>query len=310
MLFAFLIFTLPFNELEGIETLMKTSPGKAHGILQKAAQSRENRAEAIHLLAVLCNRSGDIEGALNYGEQATRLRPENSDAWLQYAVAMRNKFSQSTWYAMTRSGTYRSVLNKALTLDPHNYAAWHERIAYLLHAPGIAGGGKSKAEKALAELQTLNAGAAHFPKAMMLAAEERHRDALLHFQKAVAFNPHNTSARFGEAFALVNLNRHRKAAACFEAIHREDVGQMSALFEAARTRYLGRFEQEEALVLFDRFIAGCDKTNPVKVADAWYHKGLVHEVLDRKQEAAEAYRACLALDDDFKPAKKALKKLR
>ena len=142
-----ILFVLPSDGLDGIEELMKRDPPTAFNVLQKAAEDEAARPRAVQLLATLCNRSGDIEGALRYGEQATQLLPETSDVWLQYAIAMRNKFSQSTWYAMTHAGDYRRVLNVALALDPHNYHAWSERIAYLILAPSIAGGSKAKARQ-------------------------------------------------------------------------------------------------------------------------------------------------------------------
>jgi len=309
LLLMFLVFAgSGDNALNGIHDLMKSDPAKARILLLEAAKNAETRARANYLLCLLCNRQNDIEGALAYGKTAAALLKDDSEAQLQYAIAIRNKCGASTFYAMTHGGLYRKTLKRAISLDRHNYAAWYEQIGYYMNAPAIAGGSMDKARSTLKALDELNADAALFMSGMMALDEGQYEKAFELYQLAYAADSGNTSALFGAAWCLFSLKRYPESATRFDAIYADDQGQLQALKNAARARLMGGFALEEALIQFE--VVGSQAAgNAKQEADAVYYQARVLQALGRKQEARLAYRRSLKLDSKHKEAKKWLNSL-
>jgi len=308
LVFSFIIFSFALRcggGLDDIETLLKTDPDQARALLSEACADPAEEGRARYLLCLLANREGDAAGALVHGKRLVALQPESSEAHLQYAIAMRNKFFQSKWYAITHVSEYKQHLARALILDIRNFTAWHEKIVYLMYAPAIAGGSAKKARAALDELKRLNADQALFVTAMIHARDGRQAEALESFEQVVLRDGGNTGAHFGAAFALIGLGRYREAAERFQSIYDQDAGQLSALFQACRARVLGGFEAERALAGLDIFIERCSH-NLLKQADALYFQARALHQCGREAEAREALRRCLARDPDHKAAAKGL----
>lgn len=85
---------------------------------------------------------------------------------------------------------------------------------------------------------------------------------------------------------------------------------MSSLYQSARTRILGEFEQEVAMELLDRYIKLADESTRPSIAAAWWRKGVANEQLGNIKKAISCHKKCLELDSGFKKAIKALEKLK
>jgi hypothetical protein len=85
---------------------------------------------------------------------------------------------------------------------------------------------------------------------------------------------------------------------------------MPSLYQAARTRILGEFEQRTAITLLDRYISLADESTRPSIAAAWWRKGIAHEQLGERDEAIVCHENCLELDEGFTDAEEALERLK
>jgi tetratricopeptide (TPR) repeat protein len=242
------------------------------------------------------------------------LLPESSEAHLQYAVALRIKMSNvGKMKAMFTVGTYKKELQRAIDLDPGNVDALTEEVGYLGNAPGIAGGDLDKAREKAQELRKYDERAA----AQMLAQIEMkdgHPDkAIQALEELVEATPDDWLSRFQLAMMLQGEERYQDADLQFAAVVDGDDRRLSlgALYQRARTRVLGKYDQEKAVELLKEYakLPAADLTGLPSASSAHWRMGNAYEQLNRKPDARAAYQTALRLDPENKEAKKALKSL-
>ncbi len=85
---------------------------------------------------------------------------------------------------------------------------------------------------------------------------------------------------------------------------------MPSLYQSARTRLLGEFEQAKAIELLDRYISLADESTRPSIAAAWWRKGVAHEQLGNTEQAIACHEKCLELDETFEDAREALDRLK
>jgi len=96
----------------------------------------------------------------------------------------------------------------------------------------------------------------------------------------------------------------------FEKGAQIDPPYMPSLYQAARTRLLGRFEQARAIELLDRYIEFADSTTRPSAAAAWWRKGVAYEQMGEIEKAITCHEKCLELDQGRTDAQAALERLR
>jgi CubicO group peptidase (beta-lactamase class C family) len=84
---------------------------------------------------------------------------------------------------------------------------------------------------------------------------------------------------------------------------------LPSVYQSARSRILGEFEQEKAIELLDTYIAHANDETQPSIAAAWWRKGVACEQLGRTMLAIECYRTSLKLDPRFEYAQQALIRL-
>ena len=77
---------------------------------------------------------------------------------------------------------------------------------------------------------------------------------------------------------------------------------MPSLYQAARTRILGEFDQETAINLLDQYISLADESTRPSIAAAWWRKGVVYEQLGETEKAITRHEKCLELDEGWAEA--------
>jgi len=107
-----------------------------------------------------------------------------------------------------------------------------------------------------------------------------------------------------------NQELYSKAAETFQKNLGGDRPHMASLYQAARTRILGEFDQETAVTLLDRYISLADDSARPSIAAAWWRKGVVYEQLGKTEKAIMCHEKCLELDEGFSDAQAALDRLR
>ena len=303
------------DELEEARGLVEAgSFEEARGILEGAIEVPSQRAQGLVLLTEALNGLEEYEEGVKTGEEAVELLPESSEAHLQYAVALRIKMSNvGKMKAMFTVGTYKKELQRAIDLDPGNVDALTEEVGYLGNAPGIAGGDLDKAREKAQELRKYDERAA----AQMLAQIEMkdgHPDkAIQTLEELVEATPDDWFSRFQLAMMLQGEERYQDADLQFAAVVDGDDRPLSlgALYQQARTRVLGKYDQEKAVELLKEYakLPAADLTGLPSASSAHWRMGNAYEQLNRKPDARAAYQTALRLDPENKEAKKALKSL-
>ncbi|UCG52699.1 MAG: tetratricopeptide repeat protein [Candidatus Latescibacterota bacterium] len=112
-----------------------------------------------------------------------------------------------------------------------------------------------------------------------------------------------------KGMALQGDEKYREALEYFEKCVKGSDPYLPALYQAARTRILGEFEQERAIELLDRYIELATANTEPSAAAAWWRKGIAYEQLGDNDKAITSYRKSLELDREFANAKQALERL-
>jgi CubicO group peptidase (beta-lactamase class C family) len=84
---------------------------------------------------------------------------------------------------------------------------------------------------------------------------------------------------------------------------------MLSLYQAAKTRILGKFEGATAVSRIDRYIELADEMTRPSLAAAYWRKGMALELEGDSERAIVAYKRCLDLDPTFVESREALAKL-
>lgn len=117
----------------------------------------------------------------------------------------------------------------------------------------------------------------------------------LHFKRGMHFQEQKSYALATEEFQKNLLS---------------DSPHMASLYQAARTRILGEFEQEKAIDLLDQYISLADESTRPSIAAAWWRKGVAYEQMGDTKRAIVCHEKCLELDQGFSDAQAALERLR
>jgi tetratricopeptide (TPR) repeat protein len=117
-------------------------------------------------------------------------------------------------------------------------------------------------------------------------------------------------SHFRRGMHYQNQESYSKAAEAFQKNLGGNTPHMPSLYQAAKTRLLGEYEQEEAIELLDRYISLADESTRPSIAAAWWRKGVAYEQLEKTVEAITCHEKCLELDPGWPEAKEALARLR
>ncbi|MFH1373795.1 MAG: serine hydrolase [bacterium] len=116
--------------------------------------------------------------------------------------------------------------------------------------------------------------------------------------------------QFKRGIHFQNLQEYSKAAESFQKNLGGNTPHMASLYQAARTRILGKFDLESAIALLDRYISLANESTRPSIAAAWWRKGVAYEQLGEIEKSIACHEKCLELDEGFSDAQAALDRLR
>jgi tetratricopeptide (TPR) repeat protein len=336
MLLGLLLLSSPLlaSDLETARTLLEQQQyAQARPILEKALEDPASRPEATVLLTWLYNGTEDWERAVEHGEQAIRLMPDNAMAHHQYAIALRIRMTHiSKIRAIFSLDEYREALARAIELDPANVDARVERVGFLINAPGIAGGDREQGAKEIKELMAVDWRMGMHMSAELEILEKRPERAIEIFEEMVSRDGSDLQAHLDLGLLLQDLDRHREAArhlgAIIDGANHSDSTQPSgataasapevspaislmARYQRARSRLLGGFGIQGAAADLESYLA-TEEPLPSGLpsrSSAWLLLGDVQRKLGQADEARAAYTRAVELDRDNKEARRALRAL-
>jgi tetratricopeptide (TPR) repeat protein len=108
---------------------------------------------------------------------------------------------------------------------------------------------------------------------------------------------------------LQRVDAFRQATVCFEKNIEILPPHLPSLYQAARSRILGEYEQARAIELLDRYIGLADENTQPSIAAAHWRKGVAYEQLNEVNKAIACYRESLDHDETFSQAQEALQQL-
>lgn len=287
---------------------------EARAILEAGVEDPALKPRALTMLTLLSNRIEDYENGVDYGKQAVKLSPESADAHLQYAIALRIKMMNgSKVKAVFSLGTYKKEVKRALELAPSDPAPRQEELGYLVNAPGVMGGDLDRAWERAQELEKISWREGLSWQAEVQFKRKDDEGGMATLRKVLEKDPASNGARFQLAFRYQALERFTEADAQFEILQSDEAENisMNALYQRARTRVLGRYEQERAVEFLQAYL---EKLPPkaegmVGKESVYWRMGNAYEQLGRTDEARGAYERSLQIKET-KVARDSLKSLR
>ena len=245
-------------------------------------------------------------------ERCVQLVPNQSEYhdWLGKAYGRRAEESMFLSAMSWARKTHREF-EIAVHLDASNFQAQRDLIRYEIYAPSIVGGGDERALKHIEDLEKIDALQGELARGEFFSTKKRFAEADAVYAKVLESN----TDRIGVYFETADYYRDR-----------QDTAKMSEAIAAAE-----RIDGEDRRLKFYRGVLFVvKKKNPAEAesllksylatvpdnSDLPSHSyvlewlGKLHEAQGKFSEAAEDYRASLALDPHNKPVEEAWKRVK
>jgi tetratricopeptide (TPR) repeat protein len=276
--------------------------------LQQAINANPNNAALYYWLGRCYFELRNYEQASTNAEKAVRLDGQNSDyhLWLARIYGRLADTHRSLWLGMKT----RKEFESAVELDPKNIPARRDLTEFYTQAPWIVGGSRKKAQDQIAAIAAID------PVQGALAQAEFDRQtgdsagAETQYQKVLGGDPGKPE----EFYEIADFYAgKRNAAQLQKAID-------GVLRIAPSDPRLGYYQgvvleiEGDRLPEAERYLKAylattVNRSDYPSHADARTWLGHVYEKLGRRLEAAEQYRAALAIDPNSSFAKQSLKRL-
>ena len=254
-----------------------------------------------------------------------RDEPKEAQRWFEAAIALDDRSSTYHMWLGRAYGTQaqragklsqiglarktKSEFERAAALDPENLDAREDLIQYYLQAPGIVGGSATKAKEQAAEIEKRDPLRGAMAHASVALDQKDFAGAERQFRSAIAAFPDSVGPRIALGQFFVRGEKYDQAFAVFDSILAAHPDDRNALYLVGRTGAISGQRLERAEQALKDYLAAPPRPNTPKPAGAHWRLGMVYEKQGRKELAAEEYRKSLAIDPEFKEAKKSLAKL-
>lgn len=194
-------------------------------------------------------------------EQAVRAEPENADyhVWLGRTYGRRAERNSGlkifSSYGLARKT--RSSFQQAVELDPKNLNALESLFAFYLEAPGIVGGGFSKARQIANKIESVDEGRSARAWAAYYESQRKFDDAEAALEKARELEPDDIGHLLSHASYLARRGWSEKSDELFEIALEKHPDNPAVWF--SRAKALIRADREskydEARELLKRYLA-------------------------------------------------------
>lgn len=266
-----------------------------------------NDAASYNLLCRAYFSVNSWDRAISACEKAVSLDPNNSEyhMWLGRTYGEKAD-SVSFFSAAGLAKKVRNEFEKAVALDPRNWAARTDLAEFYLEAPGIVGGGQEKARVQAEALTRLNPGKAHWVNARLAEKNKDTATAEKEYRAGI-------EASHGSANAWLNLAGFYRKTGRFDEMHdalqhaaAAPMDQPEVLVDAASTLLRANRDLPYATQLLRRYLASKNTVEQAPPFKVHYMLGNIMEKQGDRQGAAQEYQIALAMAKDFGRAREAL----
>jgi tetratricopeptide (TPR) repeat protein len=283
---------------------------EALSTLNTRVRANPRDAEAYNLLSRAQYSLEHWDAAIDAGERAVAIQPDNSDYHLWLARAYGAKADASNFVvAAGLAGKVRDQFERAVQLDPNNSAARADLAEFYLSAPGFMGGGKDKARQQADLLMKSDPAAAHWIYAVLAEKAKKYDVAEKEFKAAIgpAKDPANRWLDLASFyFHRGRLNEMEDAVnKAMQVPNRPP----QTLFDAAIVLYRSGRNLNGAVQMLHGYLSSGDPTETAPDFQAHYLLGQILEKMGNATGAVQEYKAALTEAKDFRKAQTALARL-
>jgi tetratricopeptide (TPR) repeat protein len=299
--------TLDEADPEGLLKVGRTD--EALRVLNSDVQRNPNHAAAYNLLSRAYFQLEQWDTSLRMAEKSVALEPRNSlyHQWLGRAAG-RKAENSNPFAAFTLARRVKTEFERAVALDGSNLSARSDLTEYYLEAPGFLGGDKNKARQQAEAVAPQDPALADY---LYAKVEEKQGSghAEQQYKKAIATS--DNSARYWVELAYYYRRAGRPqdmesaVNQSLTAAHHEGMPAYDGAFLLLRT---GR-NFPVATQMLRLYLDGSELSEDGPAFHARHFLGELLEKQGDHQQAAEEFRAALALAPQFRPSRDALARI-
>lgn len=277
--------------------------------LQKEINQSPNDAELHNLLCRAYFMAEEWDRGISECERARNLAPQKSlyHLWLGRIYGEKaDRVGFLSAAAMVKK--VRNSFERAVELDPNNWEARTDLAEFYLEAPAIVGGGKDKAREQAKALLPLQPGMAHWVLARIAEKDKNTAEAEREYRAGITETHGGARAWLDFAIFLRHAGRFEEMQEALEKVESAPVDRAESLMDGASLLlHAGRYFPLGIRLVHRYFSVGTVEEGP-----AFKARTYLGELLERQghhREAAEEYRAALALFRGYRRAEEGLKRL-
>lgn len=295
-----------------IEHYTARRDAEAQAAFEALARADAANPAPLHYLSRLAKRKKDWAKCAELLEQCTKLAPRSPEYWSDLGEAYgRLAAKGSVFSALGTAKKSRAALEKAVEVAPDDIRYRYGLIAFLLEAPGIAGGSVSDARKQADEIGKRDAYSGQMAHAQIAMHEKEWTTAEQAYREAARLKPAGLDAPFALGQLCAQLGRYDEAFKIFEDLLVQNPQYIAALYQVGRTAALSGQRLERGQAALESYILQPNRAaNLPTVAHARLRLG---EIFVKRGDPASArvqLDSALQLDPNLKEAAEALKKLK
>jgi len=242
-------------------------------------------------------------------KKAVALDPNSSRFHLWLGRVYGRKADRSNFIsAAGLAGKVRAEFERAVQLDPKDVEARLDLAEFYAIAPGIVGGGESKARAQAQSIAGLNPAREHWVYARIAEEKKDAATAEREYHQYIDLAQGDAEAWLNLALFLRRQKRFAEMERAIVALSQAPMPKPDVLVEASELLYRAGRNYPFATELLRRYLAA----GPVEAAPAFKAHYLLGSLLERqgdKAGAAQEYRASLSLVRNFGMAQQALNRL-
>ncbi|MEO8002482.1 MAG: tetratricopeptide repeat protein, partial [Arenimonas sp.] len=241
--------------MQEVKEQLESRDGKALASANALIKAEPKNAEAWILLARARLQSNQGEAAIAAAEQATKLSPNNSQAYFWLGNSYGSRIGQVGMFSqMSMAPKLRDAFEKTVALDPNNLDAREYLLGFYLQAPSMVGGGKDKANMQVNEIAKRDVVRGHLARAQVFMAEKNSAAAIKSYEAAYAAKPSDKNVRMALGVGYQIAERWNDAFKFFRAWVAQDDKAGAAWYQIGRTSALSGQQIDEGVAALQKYL--------------------------------------------------------